>query len=486
MAAMCEGLPNGPCPLRKKDHTVKFGQGELFLCPHCLKTRFPYLNNKPQTTATAAVALTTGTTAVAQNSVTESETLLKQPSTAQNTEGPQGNEGNSQTGDQGLQWTNSEVLCFVSNKINVMPYDMICKLCTDFYSDTDLEQAKDILFDTAFSHRDDARPRKIKRRGAGKKQSDMQDILNIFLEMPPDSVPIYVAKDLSNLPPLTMNTFDMSRIVKDMETLKLQVQILQEAQEANLTANLALAEDLLTRTTTSQESQETQDLLSDDAPEQVSETSDGTDSSPHGNSTESEHEAVNEEAESDDRDLLRLAEIQNLQIQNPRPKAELPVKNRINNRNSQNNNNNKKNNNCNKNSMSYANAARRNQRPSVSKSMTSSSGTPTTRGQPKVITGKGKDFSLRPAARGPGHRHTSRTQRTCTGIFVSRLEKHTKPRDVVQHIENELGMRCTCEQLQAKFNSYSSFLIRMSKAQRHRLLNPLAWPAGALVREYFE
>ena len=397
------------------------------------------------------------------------------------------NEGNTQTADHGLQWTISEVLCFVSNKINIMPYDMICKLCTDFYSDADLEQAKDILFDTAFVQREDGRPRKIKRRGAGKKQSDMQDILNIFLEMPPDSVPIYVAKDLSNLPPLTMNIFDMSRIVRDMDTLKLQVQILQEAQETNLTANLALAEDVLARTPPPQESQASQDLPPDDHPEQVSESPEGTDPSLLGDSTESEqegvNEAVNEETESDERDLLRLAAIQNLQVQNPRPKAGHPA---FKNQNNSQNHNNNKNNTHNKKSKLYSNAVRHNQRPSVNKSAMSSSATSTTRGQPKVITGKGKDFSLRPAARGTGHRNTNRTQRTCTGIFVSRLAKQTKPRDVTQHIEKELGMRCTCEQLQTKFNSYSSFLIRISKAQRHRLLNPLAWPAGALVREYFE
>lgn len=37
----CEGLPNGPCLNGTKDNTVKFGPGELFLCPACVRSRFP-------------------------------------------------------------------------------------------------------------------------------------------------------------------------------------------------------------------------------------------------------------------------------------------------------------------------------------------------------------------------------------------------------------------------------------------------------------
>ena len=71
----------------------------------------------------------------------------------------------------------------------------------------------------------------------------VRDILNVCLEM--SEAPCYVAKDLANLPPLSMNNFDMSKIIRDIETIKVQMSILTEAQEANLTANVALAGERL-------------------------------------------------------------------------------------------------------------------------------------------------------------------------------------------------------------------------------------------------
>ena len=37
----CEGIPQGPCPKRKNDSTVKLTQGDLMCCPECTEIRFP-------------------------------------------------------------------------------------------------------------------------------------------------------------------------------------------------------------------------------------------------------------------------------------------------------------------------------------------------------------------------------------------------------------------------------------------------------------
>ena len=42
----------------------------------------------------------------------------------------------------------NELLTFVSDKINTMPYDMLVKLLTDFYSDEDITTAKSRLYYT--------------------------------------------------------------------------------------------------------------------------------------------------------------------------------------------------------------------------------------------------------------------------------------------------------------------------------------------------
>ena len=113
----------------------------------------------------------------------------------------------------------NKLLTFVCDKVNSLPYDMIVKLIVDFYSDDDVATDKNILFQAAFFNRD--APRLFKRQGKDKKLNNIQDILNIFLEVPPQSAPCYVTKELSSLPPLSMNCFDVSSLVKDTESLKL-------------------------------------------------------------------------------------------------------------------------------------------------------------------------------------------------------------------------------------------------------------------------
>ena len=56
--------------------------------------------------------------------------------------------------------------------------------------------------------------------------------------MPPSSFSSYVAKDLSRLPPLTMNCFDITSLVKDIESLKIHTSILQQSYETVVKAQL--------------------------------------------------------------------------------------------------------------------------------------------------------------------------------------------------------------------------------------------------------
>jgi len=83
---------------------------------------------------------------------------------------------------------------------------MLVKLCTDVYCEEDIECAKDVLHESICHTRESSR-RRIKRRGDTKKLHDVQDILNTFLELPTQDVPIFVCRDLHNLPPLSMNNF---------------------------------------------------------------------------------------------------------------------------------------------------------------------------------------------------------------------------------------------------------------------------------------
>ena len=87
--------------------------------------------------------------------------------------------------------------------------------------------------------------RRVKHRGSDKKQRDMQDVLNIFLELPLHAIPIFVCKDISNLPPLSMNNFDMASVIRSIETLQVQVNLLTENHTKSVNAQVTLCKHLI-------------------------------------------------------------------------------------------------------------------------------------------------------------------------------------------------------------------------------------------------
>ena len=92
----------------------------------------------------------------------------------------------------------------------------------DFYDEETIISAKSTLLEhVVILENDDKRKRRI---GGNKKATSMKDILNVFLELTLEDVPLCVANKLHNLPPLSMDNFDMSRVIQDMEAIKLQME----------------------------------------------------------------------------------------------------------------------------------------------------------------------------------------------------------------------------------------------------------------------
>ena len=91
----------------------------------------------------------------------------------------------------------NELLCFISNKSETMTYELVVKLCVGFYDEAIIKESKDEIWEVldATSFPDNhSKPRKKSHRGSDKKKKDIEDKLNVFLELPPASVPVYVAK----------------------------------------------------------------------------------------------------------------------------------------------------------------------------------------------------------------------------------------------------------------------------------------------------
>ena len=117
----------------------------------------------------------------------------------------------------------------------ICTFDVIVKLCTDFYSLDDVREARELLFNCTVLPDGD---RRINRRAANCKEVHMKDIVSILLEVRPVDMPVFPAKNLNNVPPMPLNNFDMSRIITDIDTIKAQMKVIQEAQETALTLYL--------------------------------------------------------------------------------------------------------------------------------------------------------------------------------------------------------------------------------------------------------
>lgn len=114
-----------------------------------------------------------------------------------------------------------ELLAFIQNKQDVMDEKSLVTLCLSSFSEEDIDAAKSLLF-SAVSQR------KITRKKSNKSYKDLYDVLAVFKETNPDELPVFVAKELQKLPPLTFDHIDASRLLKDIILLKTELKTIKD------------------------------------------------------------------------------------------------------------------------------------------------------------------------------------------------------------------------------------------------------------------
>lgn len=119
-------------------------------------------------------------------------------------------------GDGDNQIIINEVLCYVSNRIDVLEEPIINRICTSNFSEKEIEEAKTIICGH-LSIRNTA------RKGDGRSAKHVQDIIKILKETEPNNLPILVAKDLHKIPPITFDHLDVTKILKELVTLKSEI-----------------------------------------------------------------------------------------------------------------------------------------------------------------------------------------------------------------------------------------------------------------------
>ena len=387
----------------------------------------------------------------------------------------------------------NELLCFLSNKVRSMTYDSLMKLCMDFYDEETVIAVKSTLLEhVIIPESDDKRKRRI---GANKKASSMKDILSIFLELTLEDVPLFVANNLHNLPPLSMDNFDMSRVIHDMETIKLQMKILQEAQETSLAAHVAICRekspeiDVAASPTHSTGTPPTP--LVAHTPIGNPLTVHATDDQEQRTDTPKEHRRIDDNG-GDDEDIRRLAIIQGrLSFNSPHR----PRDRRMNNDGNRDSGNNQHGGNQNSvtatgraclNSDHHGNA---NRPPSMNHHanpnwVNNPRGDHGHRRQARdnnaVITGTSTNCSLSAATPRGNNPRQSRKD----GLFTSRLSRNTRAIDVVNFIRNEANLNIRCDPIATRYDTYRSYYIHAHPRHHALLLRPGMWPRDVLVKKY--
>ena len=121
----------------------------------------------------------------------------------------------------------NELLCFVVNKLDLLPTETIAQLCVTSFQDVEIEAAKKQLFELCA---DDTTCRMITRKGPKKINQNMEDIIKLLHEKGTDT-PTFVAQNLQALPPIAFNSLDVSHLLHSIQKTQTEMEILKEAMK---------------------------------------------------------------------------------------------------------------------------------------------------------------------------------------------------------------------------------------------------------------
>ncbi|XP_052755388.1 uncharacterized protein LOC128201722 [Galleria mellonella] len=117
----------------------------------------------------------------------------------------------------------SELLSFVQNKCDVMDEESLIRIVTTSFSSEEIREAKTLLFDSV-----NTKIRKIMRKKDGKEKRDIEDILSLLKGIDPEKIPIFVARNLQKLPPISFDHVDVTKLLKDILVLQQEVRTVKE------------------------------------------------------------------------------------------------------------------------------------------------------------------------------------------------------------------------------------------------------------------
>ncbi|OWR44274.1 mutant cadherin [Danaus plexippus plexippus] len=101
--------------------------------------------------------------------------------------------------------------------MKVMDEETLIKICKTAFSPEEILAAKKLLFDAVPTKRMKVRKKEEKSK------RDLEDILDLLKSTDatdPERIPIFVAKELHRLPPITFDHVDVTRLLRDLNLLR--------------------------------------------------------------------------------------------------------------------------------------------------------------------------------------------------------------------------------------------------------------------------
>lgn len=133
----------------------------------------------------------------------------------------------------------NEVLCYIANRINVIDEVSLIRICVTNFSENEILTAKNKL-------REFVDIPTVTRKGDGKVSKNLQDVIKILKESAECKMPIFVAKDLHKIPPITFDDLDVTRILKELATMRSEMNTLKYTGETNKEEIIEMRSDLNT------------------------------------------------------------------------------------------------------------------------------------------------------------------------------------------------------------------------------------------------
>lgn len=108
----------------------------------------------------------------------------------------------------------NELLAFITDKVDTLHEKGLIQICSSAYTTEEIENARHLALSLL------APSKKVMRRKEGSEEKSLQEIIKLIKEFEPADLPVFVAKTLSKLPPVTFDHVDVTAFLKEMTLFK--------------------------------------------------------------------------------------------------------------------------------------------------------------------------------------------------------------------------------------------------------------------------